>query len=349
MKKLAIVVAGGPAPGINSVIAAATIRACLDGVQVLGIQDGFKWLAEGDLSHVVPLTIADTSRIHFRGGSYIGISRANPTRTPEHLQRTLDALERLDVGMLITIGGDGTATLAQISLGEDAGEGPGHSRPQDDRQRHRPAPRREHLRVPDRAPRGGGDRQEPHGRREDHLALVLRRRPGTQGGAPRPVDRQGGGGDHQCHPRGVPPGLPRPVLHGDRHPRRLGHQAAVLRPPGWNRPARRGARRLYRPRGSGPAHGPPARPHGEHPCGADQLGGGPREGRGGAVGRPGNQGHPHPQVHRVRGALRGSHSLRHGVHARSRLLRGPVHPRWGVRGSGLHGQRAVPSHSRSRT
>ncbi len=114
MKKLAIVVAGGPAPGINSVIAAATIRACLDGVQVLGIQDGFKWLAEGDLSHVVPLTIADTSRIHFRGGSYIGISRANPTRSPEHLLRTLDSLDRLDVGMLITIGGDGTATLAQI-------------------------------------------------------------------------------------------------------------------------------------------------------------------------------------------------------------------------------------------
>ncbi|WP_395817644.1 diphosphate--fructose-6-phosphate 1-phosphotransferase [Archangium minus] len=114
MKKLAIVVAGGPAPGINSVIGAATIRARLSGVEVIGIQDGFKWLAEGDSSHVVPLTIEDTSRIHFRGGSYIGISRANPTRSPEHLQRTLDGLDRLGVGMLITVGGDGTATLAQI-------------------------------------------------------------------------------------------------------------------------------------------------------------------------------------------------------------------------------------------
>lgn len=114
MKKLAIVVAGGPAPGINSVIGAATIRACLSGVEVIGIQDGFKWLAEGDTSHVLPLTIADTSRIHFRGGSHIGISRANPTRSPEHLQRTLESLERLGVDKLITIGGDGTATLAQI-------------------------------------------------------------------------------------------------------------------------------------------------------------------------------------------------------------------------------------------
>ena len=114
MKKLAIVVAGGPAPGINSVIGAATIRARLAGVDVIGLQDGFKWLAEGDTSHVIPLTIEDTSRIHFRGGSYIGISRANPTRSPEHLQRTLEGLEKLDVGMLITVGGDGTATLAQI-------------------------------------------------------------------------------------------------------------------------------------------------------------------------------------------------------------------------------------------
>jgi len=114
MKKLAIVVAGGPAPGINSVIGAATIRARLAGVEVIGLQDGFKWLAEGDTSHIIPLTIEDTSRIHFRGGSYIGISRANPTRSPEHLQRTLDGLDKLDVGMLITVGGDGTATLAQI-------------------------------------------------------------------------------------------------------------------------------------------------------------------------------------------------------------------------------------------
>jgi 6-phosphofructokinase len=110
--KLAIVVAGGPAPGINSVIGAATIRACLSDVGVLGVQDGFQWLMEGDTSRVVPLTIADTSRIHFRGGSFIGISRANPTKKPEHMAKVLESLERLGVGMLITIGGDDTAFTA---------------------------------------------------------------------------------------------------------------------------------------------------------------------------------------------------------------------------------------------
>lgn len=119
--KLAIVVAGGPAPGINSVIGAATIRARLSDVEVIGVQEGFQWLMQGDTAHVTPLTIADTSRIHFRGGSWIGISRANPSKNPEDMERVLASLERLGVGMLVTIGGDDTAysarNLARASAG----------------------------------------------------------------------------------------------------------------------------------------------------------------------------------------------------------------------------------------
>lgn len=111
-KKLAILVSGGPAPGINSVIGAATIRAEVEGIEVLGIKDGFKWIMEGDTSHVKELTIHNVSRIHFRGGSYIGISRANPTKNEQHLENTVTSLLRLDVDKLITIGGDDTAFSA---------------------------------------------------------------------------------------------------------------------------------------------------------------------------------------------------------------------------------------------
>jgi 6-phosphofructokinase 1 len=97
---------------LNSVIGAATIRACLSNVEVIGLLDGFQWIMQGDTSHIVPLTIADTSRIHFRGGSQIGISRANPTKKPEHMRNVLESLKRLGVGMLITIGGDDTAFTA---------------------------------------------------------------------------------------------------------------------------------------------------------------------------------------------------------------------------------------------
>ncbi len=111
-KKLAILVGGGPAPGINSVIGAATIRAVLEGVEVIGIRDGFKWIMEGDISHVKELTIENVSRIHFRGGSYIGIARNNPTKDKKHLENTVTSLLRLNVDKLITIGGDDTAFSA---------------------------------------------------------------------------------------------------------------------------------------------------------------------------------------------------------------------------------------------
>ena len=115
-----ILVGGGPAPGINSVISAATIRSILGGSDVLGIIDGFKWLMDGSTGQIRPLSIEDVSRIHFRGGSYLGTSRANPTKNAESLDNTLFALSSLGVTRVITIGGDDTAFSA-MKLEERAG------------------------------------------------------------------------------------------------------------------------------------------------------------------------------------------------------------------------------------
>jgi 6-phosphofructokinase 1 len=111
-KKVAILVGGGPAPGINSVIGAATIRCCLEDVEVVGIRDGFESIMRGSIDHVTPLTIDAVSRIHFRGGSVIGTSRANPTTDPKLLENVVTSLLRLNVSQLITIGGDDTAYSA---------------------------------------------------------------------------------------------------------------------------------------------------------------------------------------------------------------------------------------------
>jgi 6-phosphofructokinase len=120
-QKLGILVGGGPAPGINSVIAAATIRSILEGVPVLGIRDGFEWLMAGDTAHVIPLTIDAVSRMHFRGGSLIGISRANPTKDGVHLEQCVKSLQSLGITMLITIGGDDTAYSALRLAEQSAG------------------------------------------------------------------------------------------------------------------------------------------------------------------------------------------------------------------------------------
>ncbi len=111
-KKLAILISGGPAPGVNSVISAAAIRSILHGVEVIGIHDGFKWLMQGNISHIEKLTIEAVSRIHFRGGSFIGIARENPTKNDEYLENVVSSLLLLNVDKLITVGGDDTAYSA---------------------------------------------------------------------------------------------------------------------------------------------------------------------------------------------------------------------------------------------
>ncbi|MDX2040915.1 MAG: diphosphate--fructose-6-phosphate 1-phosphotransferase [Acidobacteriota bacterium] len=107
--KLAILVGGGPAPGINSVIGSATVKAINEGFDVLGIQDGFKHLVKRDPSCARRLSIDDVSRIHFRGGSVLGTARENPTSSDEKMQAVVDTLNGLGVTHLVTIGGDDTA------------------------------------------------------------------------------------------------------------------------------------------------------------------------------------------------------------------------------------------------
>ena len=113
MTTFGILVGGGPAPGINGVIGAATIRARRAGARVVGIDQGFRWLALGDTSRAHDLEIEEVSRIHALGGSVLHTSRADPAETPEHLERTVAALAKLEIDHLISIGGDGTCWAAR--------------------------------------------------------------------------------------------------------------------------------------------------------------------------------------------------------------------------------------------
>ena len=111
-RKLGILVGGGPAPGINSTISAATIEARNSGLEVVGIYDGFEHLMAGRTDQVRPLPISDVSWIHFQGGSILRTSRANPARDPVSLGNVVAALKSVGVTHLLTIGGDDTAFSA---------------------------------------------------------------------------------------------------------------------------------------------------------------------------------------------------------------------------------------------
>src|SRR3989338_10738407 len=112
-KTLAIVVGGGPAPGINGVISAATIEAVSKGIKVIGIMDGFKWLFQGDTSKILHLTEKNAWDIHNRGGSVLRTSREFPGNPRKQFENMIKALKALNIKFLITIGGDGTAYMAK--------------------------------------------------------------------------------------------------------------------------------------------------------------------------------------------------------------------------------------------
>jgi 6-phosphofructokinase 1 len=118
-RTLAIVVGGGPAPGINGVISSVTIEAINQGFEVYGVCDGFKHLVSdqfdpNDPEQVRRLGIPDVAPHYQRGGSILRTSRTNPTRIdPEtktdKMPQVLAGLEKLGARYLVTIGGDDTA------------------------------------------------------------------------------------------------------------------------------------------------------------------------------------------------------------------------------------------------
>ena len=114
--RVGILMGGGPAPGINSAISAATIESVNLGREVVGILDGFSHLMRGRADMTIPLSISDVAQIYNRGGSIIRTSRDNPTRSAETLDSAVSALGRLGVSRLVTIGGDDTAfSAAEVS------------------------------------------------------------------------------------------------------------------------------------------------------------------------------------------------------------------------------------------
>lgn len=117
-KRLAILASGGPAPGINSVINAATIEAINVGWEVYGSADGYLGLVENRLRR---LSLDDVGWIHFDGGGMLGMSRTNP-RKADNLPKILKTLEENEIDMLLTIGGDDTAfgasTIAEAMAGK---------------------------------------------------------------------------------------------------------------------------------------------------------------------------------------------------------------------------------------
>ena len=111
-KCFGIVVSGGPAPGINSVISSSVIEANNRGYVVKGLVNGFRDITMGEPNAVINLSSDMVSNIYNKGGSILGTSRFNPLKDSEHLDKFLSGLKQNNIDKLIVIGGEGSAYLS---------------------------------------------------------------------------------------------------------------------------------------------------------------------------------------------------------------------------------------------
>jgi 6-phosphofructokinase 1 len=103
--KCGVVTCGGLCPGLNSVIRAIVL--CLYhsyGVKtVYGFPYGYEGLTYRYGHKPVELTPALVDRIHEQGGTILGSSRGS-----QDVAEMVDTLEQMNIGILFTLGGDGT-------------------------------------------------------------------------------------------------------------------------------------------------------------------------------------------------------------------------------------------------
>ncbi|MGE5238125.1 MAG: ATP-dependent 6-phosphofructokinase [Chloroflexota bacterium] len=111
-----IVTCGGLCPGLNDVIRAIvlSLHHHYGVTRVLGFPFGYEGLVDRYRHKPIELTTEFVRSINEYGGTVLGSSRGN-----QDISEMVDTLERLGVGILFTIGGDGTLRGAQ-KIAEEA-------------------------------------------------------------------------------------------------------------------------------------------------------------------------------------------------------------------------------------
>ena len=107
--RIGILTGGGDCPGLNPVIRAAVRTAIHEGYEIVGIQNGWKGLIEGNDK---PLDLSSVSGILHRGGTILGTSRANPYKDKEALESAKKNFKLIGLDALIVIGGEDTLGVA---------------------------------------------------------------------------------------------------------------------------------------------------------------------------------------------------------------------------------------------
>jgi 6-phosphofructokinase 1 len=104
-RKIGILSSGGDAPGMNAAIRAVAREALHEGVQVVGIREGYQGLIEGN---VFNMTTHDVSQTITHGGTMLYSSRSPMFMTDEGMKMALETCEKNNIDAVVALGGDGT-------------------------------------------------------------------------------------------------------------------------------------------------------------------------------------------------------------------------------------------------
>ena len=106
-ESIVILAGGGPAPGINTVISTVAKTFLKDGYRVLGLNEGYKNLFQPN-PNVIDMDFLYADAILKQGGSALKMSRYKP----KNEEFNTDFFVKNNVKLLVTIGGDDTASTA---------------------------------------------------------------------------------------------------------------------------------------------------------------------------------------------------------------------------------------------
>ena len=111
IKKIGVLTSGGDAPGMNAAIRAVTRTAIYNGLEVVGIRQGYQGMID---SNFIPLEAGSVSGIIQKGGTILKTARCEAFRSPEGRAVAYNNLKQAGIDGVVVIGGDGSFTGARI-------------------------------------------------------------------------------------------------------------------------------------------------------------------------------------------------------------------------------------------
>ncbi len=109
ISKLGVLTSGGDAPGMNPCIRAVVRTAIFNGLQVVGVRQGYKGLIENDMYDMEARSVSNILNL---GGTILKTARCMPFHTEEGMETAYRNAKAKGIDALVVIGGDGTFTGA---------------------------------------------------------------------------------------------------------------------------------------------------------------------------------------------------------------------------------------------